>query len=222
MILAGTVAVVFWLYCGGMAALSRSERPFLQNSLFHAASVAAYVGLATAVAGTFIRLGHPLMTVPAFVMILIFGALIGFRYWSFLVSEYMDRIHASATGISTMRVQKTYDVADKAEHGGELDRAMALYAEEAARDPKDPEPLRRMAEIHLRRASPAAALDCLRRALPLVEDPEPKSTLAFRLADLLEREGRREEARSILQALEEELAGTRFAQFARDRLKALA
>lgn len=223
MILAGAVAVVFWLYCGVMGVMARSERPFVQNSLFHAGSVLVYVVLATAVAGLFIRIpnGHPLMTVPAFVMVLIIGVLLGYRYWAYLIGEYMDRLHASATGITTMKVQKTYDVADKADHEGDLDRAMALYAEEAARDPKDPEPLRRMAELHLRRGRAAEAFECFRRALPLVSEPEPKSTLAFRLADLLEREGRGDEARVVLQGVERDLAGSRFAQFARDRLSSL-
>lgn len=221
MILAGAAAIVFWTYCGAMSLLARSERPFLQHSLFHAASVAVYLALATTVAGTFIGIkgAHPLMTVPAFVLVLMAGVVIGFRYCSFLISEYMDRIHASATGISGMTVQKTYDVAEKAEHEGDLDRAMALYAEEEARDPKDPEPPRRRAELHLRRGESALALECLRRALGRVEAPEPRATLAFRLADLLEREGRLAEAREVLTALERALPGTRFAQYARERLK---
>lgn len=220
MILAGLAAIVFWTYCGAMSLLARSERPFLQHSLFHAASVAVYLALATTVAGTFIGIegAHPLMTVPAFVLVLMAGVVIGFRYCAFLVSEYMDRIHASATGISGMTVQKTFDVAEKAEHEGDLDRAMALYAEEEARDPKDPEPPRRRAELHLRRGEKAEALECFRRALGRVEAPEPKATLAFRLADLLEREGRPAEAREVLEALQRSLPGTRYAQFARDRL----
>ncbi len=222
MILAGAAAIVFWAYCGALSLLARSDRPFLQHSLFHAASVALYLALATTVAGAFIGIpaAHPLMTVPAFVLVLVFGVLIGFRYCSFLLSEYMDRIHASATGISGMKVQKTYDVAEKAEHEGDLERAMALYVEEEARDPKDPEPPRRRAELHLRRGEKAEALECFRRALGRVEAPEPKATLAFRLADLLEREARPSEAREVLQALEHALPGTRFAQYARERLKA--
>jgi tetratricopeptide (TPR) repeat protein len=218
MIGAGAVAVLFWAYCGAMSVLAKSERPVLQAPLFQLSSVVLYFALAASVVTTFIHQGHPMMTVPAFVLVLILGVLLGYRYLGFLISENLDRFHASATGISTMKVQKTYDVAEKAEHDGEFDRAMALYGEEVARDPKDPEPLRRMGEIHLRRGAVTDALDCLRRALPLVADPEPKSTLAFRLSDLLEREGRTSEARSLLESIERDLAGTRYAAYARDRL----
>jgi tetratricopeptide (TPR) repeat protein len=220
MILAGAAAVVFWLYCGVMSSLSRSERPLLQNSLFHAASVALYLALATAVAGAFIGIkgSHPLMTVPAFVLVLIFGVGIGFRYVSFLLSEYMDRIHASATGVSGMKIQKTYDRAEKAEHEGDLAGAMALYGEEEARDPLDPEPPRRLAELHWKRGDRESAFSAFRRALLRVEAPEARSTLAFRLADLLGRSGKQTEERELLESIERSLAGTRFAAYARERL----
>ena len=223
MILAGAAAVVFWLYCGVLSAAARSERPFLQNSLLHAGSVAVYLALATTVAGTFIgiRGAHPLMTVPAFVMVLIFGVLIGFRYVSFLISEYMDRLHASATGISTMKVQKTYDQAEKAEHEGDLDRALALYGAEEARDPQDPEPPRRQAELHWKRGEKDPAFAAFRRALLRVLAPEARSTLVFRLADLLEREGRVQEARDLLLGLEKAVSGTRLARYVRERLESL-
>jgi hypothetical protein len=223
MILAGAVAVAFWSYCGVLGVLSRSERPYLQSTLFHAATVAIFLALATAVAGTFIAIpsSHPLMTVPAFALVLIFGILIGFRYLSFLLAEYFDRMHASLTGISGMKVKKTYDLAEKAEHDGDFDRALALYREEIARDPKDPEPLRRTGDIHLRRGETTQAIEQFRRAVPLVEEAEPRSTLAFRLVDLLEREGLRDEARSVLRSIERELAGTRFAEFAKERLHSL-
>jgi len=222
-ILAGAAAVVFWLYCGLLSAAARSERPVLQHSLFHAGSVAVYLALATTVAGAFIGIkgAHPLMTVPAFVMVLIIGVLIGFRYVSFLISEYMDRLHASATGISTMKVQKTYDLAEKAEHEGDLDRAMALYGAEEAHDPQDPEPPRRLAELHWKRGEKEPAFGAFRRAILRVRAPESRSTLAFRLADLLEREGRAVEAREILLDLEKAVSGTRLARYVRERLDAM-
>lgn len=223
MILAGAAAVVFWAYCGVLSAAARSERPFLQSSLFHAGSVAVYLALATTVAGAFVGIkgAHPVMTVPAFVLVLIFGVLIGFRYVSFLISEYMDRLHASATGISTMKVQKTYDLAEKAEHEGDPERAMALYGAEEARDPLDPEPPRRLAELHWKRGEKEPAFAAFRRALQQVQAPEARSTLAFRLADLLVREGRVQEARELLLGLEKALSGTRLSRYVRERLDAL-
>jgi tetratricopeptide (TPR) repeat protein len=222
MILAGMVAVVFWVYCGMMSLVARSERAFLQSSAVHAVSVAAYLALAASVAGTCIgiRGAHPIMTVPAFALILIVGVVLGHRYVAFLIAEYMDRAHASLTGISGMTVKKTYDVAEKAEHEGDLDRALSLYADEAAKDPADAEPPRRMGEIHLRRGKVSEAIEHFRRALPLVREPDPHSTLAFRLADLLEKEGRAEESRSVLTSIAAQHAGTRYADYARQRLAA--
>ena len=35
MTLAGAVAVLFWIYCGVLSVVTRSERPFLHSALFH-------------------------------------------------------------------------------------------------------------------------------------------------------------------------------------------
>lgn len=215
---AGAVAVLFWAYCGGMSVLVKGERPIFQNPLFQLASVVGYFGLAGGVAWAFISQGHPMMMVPAFVLVLILGVVLGYRYLGFLLSEAFDRVHAASTGISGMKVQKTYDVAEKAEHDGEWERALSLYGEEAARDPLDPEPRRRRGEIHLRRGEEARAIQEFLQALPLVEEPEPRSTLAFRLSDLLHQAGRREEGRGLLESIERQYPGTRFAAYARDRL----
>jgi hypothetical protein len=218
MIAAAALAILFWAYCGGMSLLATSDRPLLQTALFQLSSVVLYCALASGVAWTFIQAGHPLMTVPAFVLVLIFGVLLGYRYLAFLIGETFDRFHSAATGIGNMKVRKTYDVAEKAEHDGDVELALGLYRDEAARDPGDPEPLRRMAELEVRRGAVGEGLELLRRALAQVSDAEPRSTLAFRLADLLEREGRGDEARAILESIERELAGTRFAAYARERL----
>jgi len=218
MITAAAISVVFWAYCGSMSLLARTDRPLVQNVLFQMSTAVLYCSLAGGVAWTFIQAGPPLMTVPAFVLVIIFGVLLGYRYLAFLISETFDRVHSAATGIAHMKIEKTYDVAEKAEHDGDVERALGLYREESARDPEDPEPLRRMAELELRRGAVREGLDLLRRALDRVTAAEPRSTLAFRLTDLLEREGRGDEARAILESIERDHAGTRFAAYARERL----
>ena len=221
MIAAGGFAILFWAYCGGMSALAKSERAFVQSGLVHLASGALYFALGGMVAWTFIHQGHPMLTVPAFVLVLMIGTMLGLRWWGFLMSEYIDRAHASATGTANMKVEKTYDRASKAEREGDLEGALAAYRTAAAEDRKDPEPLRRMGEIHLRRGERAEALRLFREALPLIPSDEGRATLAFRMADLLLEEGRRDEARVQLAEVERSLAGSRFAQFARERRESL-
>lgn len=221
MIAAGLFAILFWAFCGGLSALARSDKAFIQSGLFHLASGTAYFALAGMVAWTFIHQGHPMLTVPAFVLVLMLGTLLGLRWWGFLMSEYIDRAHASMTGTANMKVEKTYDFAAKAEKEGDLEGALAAYRSAAAEDPKDSEPLRRMGEIHLRRGNRIEAYESFRQALRLIPSEEGRATLAFRLTDLLVEDGRREEARLQLEEVERSLAGSRFADFARTRRESL-
>jgi hypothetical protein len=213
------LAIALWVFCGTLSVLARREHPVLGHASFQLASVAVYVALGAGVAGTFIQLGHPLVTVPGFVLVLIAGVVLGLPYFAFLVSEGMDRLHAAATGIDQMTVRKTFDRAEKAEREGDLDGALARYREEADRDPRDPEPVRRMAEIDLRAGRVTAALDEFRQALSLLERGEAQVVLSFRLSELLEKEGAGEEARRLLERVEQEYPGTRFAEYAQERLR---
>ncbi|HXX94258.1 MAG TPA: hypothetical protein VEN81_11540 [Planctomycetota bacterium] len=221
MIEAGALAIVFWMYCAGMSLLAKSDRPPLQSSLVQLLSIVLYVALAGAVAWAFLHAGHPLITMPALVLVYIFGVLLGVRYLGVLIGDAVERLHSAATGVGTMKIPPSYDKAEKAEHEGDLDRALGLYAEQASLHPEDPEPLRRMGELQLRKGRVPEGLELLRRAFAGVVEPEPRSTLAFRLSDLLAREGRRDEAETVLRALELELAGTRFATYAQERREAL-
>jgi hypothetical protein len=218
---AAGLTVLFWGYCGGMSLMARGDRAWTQLALVHALSAAVYFALASSVAFAFVSSGHPLVTVPLFVLILIFGTLLGHPWIALLIGEYFDRFRAVATGTASMKVAKTYDQAQKAEHEGDLDLALRLYGEEAAADARDPEPLRRMAEIHVQRGQVEEALGLLGRVLGLVKDPELRTTLSFRRADLFERAGRRSDAERQLEAVAQELPGTPFERCARERLGSL-
>lgn len=210
--------LAFWVYCGAMSVVLREEHPLFQGYLFRAGSVAVFVALLCACAATLVPAGHPLFTMPAFVLVVFIGVFLGFKYWSYLLREFIDGAHAAAVGTDHMKVQKTYDRAEKAEHEGRLDEALELYREEAGADGKDPEPLRRIGELHLRAGREEEAIVCFKAALPLVESPEARTTLACRVADLMDRAGRGAEARDVLEPLARELAGTRFETFLRARL----
>jgi hypothetical protein len=211
-------AILFWAYCGILGVLVKRDPPFLQNGFVQLSSIMGYFLLAGAVAWTFVHTGHPLVTVPGFVLVLFLGVGLGYRYLAFLIHEGVDRLHAASTGIDQMTVRKTYDRAEKARREGDLDRAVDLYREEAARDPADPEPHQRMAEIDLGRGRIPAALEGFRQALARMEKGEAEVTLAFRLSDLLEKEGNTRESRQILEGIERKFEGTKFAEYARERL----
>ncbi len=213
--------VLFWSYCASLSVLVRREYAFLQTYLFHAGSVTLFVALGSLAGGVLVRAGHPLFTVPAFALTVIIGVLLGLRYWSFLLGDVVDRVRASALGIDRMKVERTYDLAEKAAHEGDDGAAQRLYEEAAARDPGDPEARRRIAEIHLRRGRTAEAVEALRSALALIGEPEPRATLAFRISDLLAGAGRMEEARALLGSIAREVAGTRLEAYARERLAGL-
>lgn len=213
----------FWLYCGVMSLLAREDdRPLLQSPAFHLGSAALFVLLMSLSAYSIVRTGHPLVTVPAATLVIIFGVLFGLRYWTMMFGEYIERAHAAALGVGNMKVRKTYDKAEKAEREGDLEGALGLYQGEAAQDPSDPEPLRRMAEIRVRQGDLDRAAPLFRAALPLVESPEDRTTLAFRLSDLLVRADRRDEARRVLEELAGQVPGTRWAEYAEARLKGLS
>ena len=71
-------------------------------------------------------------------------------YVVFLVGETFDRLHRSAAGIDSMRVEKPYDHAEKHESEGNWKAALGLYRDEARRDPKDAEVRRRAGEAALK------------------------------------------------------------------------
>lgn len=215
---------LFWLYCGTMGLLARDERAFLHHYLFHAGSAVLFVVLVCASGTALVRAGPgfgALMTIPAFVIVIIVGIFLGIRYWALLVGEYVDRFHAAATGIDRMKVESTYDRAAKAEKDGDLEEAMRRYEQAGAENPRDPEPHRRLADLHLKRGAIDPAVSNLRAALERVEAPEERATLAFRISDVLAREGRPAEARRALEDAVRDLAGTRFEGYARERLNSL-
>ncbi len=213
---------VFWSYCGLLSLVAREDREWPRNPLVQMAGTAGFLGLLSwttfAVA---IPRGSPheaYFRVPAFALVTIIGVGIGLRWWTFLVGHLFTRARAALLSEDGMKVEKTFDRARKAEHEGSLEEAARLYAEEAAADPGNPEPLRLLAEVLIRQGREEEAFARFRAALPLVASPEGRSTLAFRISDLLVRAGRAGEARGVLESVERDFPGTRYAEYARLRL----
>ncbi len=214
---------LFWGYCGFLSAMAKGEG-IHQHPLFHLGSVAVYVLLlcwaAWSIAG---RIASPLFAVPFVALVAIIGVFLGLRYWAAMLGEYIERTHAAAIGVGGMKVEETYDTASKAEHESRWADAIAIYEAAAARSPEKAEPLRRAGEAYVKAGRKEEGVRCLGAALSLVEDPEDRATLAFRIAELLARDlGRPADARRVIEEAIKQLEGTKFEGFARDRLKSLS
>ncbi|MBI2900982.1 MAG: hypothetical protein HYY17_12420 [Planctomycetes bacterium] len=212
--------VAFWSFAGALSVLSRLDWPPLRVKSVQAGAIAGFFAL------FFVAVWALRSSVGQLALLFSFGIMLGgivcgFAFFPYLIRDWFDTAHRWATGIDQMKVAKSYDRAEAAERDREWDAAVRLYREEVARDPADPEPWRRIAEIEVRRDRTEASAAPYREALARLREPEPKATLAFRFSDVLVRMGRVEEGRAVLERATADLKGTRFEEFAKERLKNL-
>lgn len=119
---------------------------------------------------------------------IIFSCLVALTHGYFyatVISQAAAAIASGLTGVSGLEVTPTYDRADAALKAGDLDTARHLYTEETRRHRHDPSLWKRLADVCERQGDFAQAAQHLGKAIVLVGEPEPKSLLVFRLADLL-------------------------------------
>ena len=140
-------------------------------------------------------------------------------YVVYLVGETFDRLHRSAAGIDSMRVEKSYDHAEKHESEGNWKAALGLYSDEARRDPKDAEVRRRAGEAARKLGQREESIRWFREAVRTTRGKEPRVILSFRLSELLlEEPATREEAVGLLEEIRVNHEGTNFEKFAQERL----
>ena len=87
---------------------------------------------------------------------------------------------------SAIKLRRTYDQAEAAEARRDYAGAERLYLEAIPEDEKDPEPLRRLADLYVKMERWDEASTFLRRAVDLTHDIEAKFMLIFQLADMLD------------------------------------
>jgi hypothetical protein len=101
------------------------------------------------------------------------------------VEVWVDAIRNAAQGLDGMKAVRTYDLAEKAAVERRDDEAIRLYREVyLAKDPADPVPRLRIADLLLRNGRKAEAAGELRAALPHIADVDEMLVAAFRAADL--------------------------------------
>lgn len=213
--------VVFWAYGGALSLLARRDWAPLRFKVVQAGAIAGFFGLFFLAVWT-LSSGSTSRELLLMFPILLVGLGCAFRFVPYVIGEWFESARRSVIGLDSMTVAKTYDLAEKAERDRNLDEAIRLYRAEAERDPRDAEAWRRIGEIEVKRGRPQEALAPFRTALSRLREPEPKTTLAFRLADLLAKQGRTDEAHELVERIAQEFAGTKFEGFAKERLKILA
>ena len=117
---------------------------------------------------------------------------------------------------------KTYDRAEGAEARKNFERAAEPYREKIEEDPEDPEAHRRLAEVLLKLDRPEDAEGAFRRGLEAAEDGEVRSSIAFRLAEVLDESlGRPGDAAEMYEMIVEHHPDSHHAAFAKSRLRHL-
>jgi len=156
---------------------------------------------------------------------IIFSCLVALTHGYFyatVVSQVAAGLAAGLTGVSGLEVTPTYDLADAALKAGDLDTAHSLYTEQTKRHRRDPGLWKRLADVCERQGDHAQAAQHLGKAIVLVREPEPKSLLVFRLADLLTHRLRQPDtARELLLQFISMCPDTPQAGYARERLEQL-
>jgi tetratricopeptide (TPR) repeat protein len=212
-------ALAFFGYCVALYAYGRSNLPGRDRVIVHVPIVAFFwffAGWMLLAMG--IKTG-PMGALFGFFAIAV-GLCIALPYVHCLLSALAEGPLRAWIGVERMTVERSYDEAGRAERERRLDDALRLYLEAAAQAPDEPEPHRRAAEVALQAGRGPEAIDHLRRAFDRTTENESRANLAFRLAELLNRHDRREDARALLASLADELRGTKYEEFARARLGA--
>jgi len=124
---------------------------------------------------------------------------------------------------SGIKMKKAYDRAASAETRGDYEAAVAIYREEIAKDDKDSEVHRRLGEALLKMKRAPEAAGSLRAAMDLSPDAERRSTIAFRLAEVLEDSvGDRPGAEAVYNMILRQYPESKYANYARARLRGRA
>jgi hypothetical protein len=128
--------------------------------------------------------------------------------YAYFFATFVVRLRTWGMGDADLKVVPTFDQAEAAERRKDFQGALALYQDAAKRHPENAEIRRRLGEAYLRVGDEDHGVMELRAAMGLVEDPEKKMTVAFRVVDILvERKKDVFNAELILQSLEKDHPG---------------
>lgn len=211
-------AAVFILYAGLLSYGAGRDLKILQSKTMQLAATGVFFTLFAAAMG-FVLDAHGKQGLIFCFPIVILGIGAAYRFFPYVVGEWFDSGAKAVIGLDRMTVRRSYDLAEKAEKDREWGRAVELYHEETRRDATDPEPWRRIAELEVKRGRLAESVGPYREAARITASVEDQVTILFRLADVLQRLGQVEEAKRVLESVARDRQGTKFADFAQERLR---
>ncbi len=178
------------MLCGLAMSLRVSRSRFLvESGRFHAALVPAFVAACLIAFGgvqpPWDPDGHPYAIIPGYAMFAMMGigACWGY-YWTLVVTHYVTVVIPGWwLADRKLRVPPSFDQGDAAMKAGEPGRALALYREELARSPDDPEVFLRLAGAQRALGASGQAVACLREAARCAADPHRKGPILLMLSE---------------------------------------
>ncbi|OHB71258.1 MAG: hypothetical protein A2W23_01780 [Planctomycetes bacterium RBG_16_43_13] len=213
--------IICYIYCIVLSVCVRLELKLVYSKLFHYFSFLALLFLevqAVISMGSILNLGTAIFIVFSF----LFMACLLIPYITFLIGFYFDVGKNAILGLDNIKVDKTYDKAEKAEKEKDYDKALEIYQQYLREDPNDWGAKRRIGEIYYIKGDYIVAVNELMKVFPAVENPEAKVVLAFKISDILiEKLDKVERAKEILKQIESEFQYTKWGRYATNRIRML-
>jgi len=200
-------ALFFWLLCILLSYYSRQDHPFVDTPSFVVAGVVVlFLGFAGLIGGASVpSRGTPAYGALFLLMAFVPGLALLAPWIVHSVGIFTNVAGRAVIGLDQMKVERTYDTAEKLMHERKFDEAERAFLAGAAVEADDPEPLRRAGEAALAAGRAEGAVGHFHRALPRITSEEDRASLAIRIAEIQERSlGNPAGAR---RTLEEALAG---------------
>jgi len=103
----------------------------------------------------------------------------------FLISHYLTGLWQELMSYTSIKPLKTYSKAEAAAAEGRLEEALEKFKEYALKDPQDPYPHRRMADINLKLGNLEESILCFKLAAGLTPEEDRKINSYLRICDIL-------------------------------------
>ena len=189
---------------------------------FHIGAVVAIIIFSKLMFGAARPAGGQVHIGLVFNMMMMAGAMVLYvPFFIHLIIFYGSKSWDSLTGISDIKVRKTYSKAEAAEKERNYEEAMEYYRKELEKEPEDAEARRRLAELFFTTYDFDSALKTFHVAYTFEKEEEKRAGIAFRIVDILLAKGDDLTALKELEHIKREFPKTQYARHAADRVQRL-
>lgn len=155
----------------------------MRSRLFRWGTVALYVALVV------LMRSQVSIQCRADAFVTVFGIVVASIFWAPCLAACVVQIIAGLTraalSLDDIIVPPAYSKAEGAAVHGKLEEAIRLYRQAAEENPEEPEPFRRMAELHLKLQRADEAIQAFREAERREQDIGNKLLLVFAISEAL-------------------------------------